>query len=547
MISWHLTSLPDFTLKLLRISWFFQSNQNVFDASLHLAQDSAVRNTELESPSSLSSSHQHKTPKISSHEFDPTYAVRGATLARPDGFCLCVDGDYIEHANSKCSQKPSHAARHCVPYSVDGRMNDCDDNNPSSRGLAPIQRTRKQKSLEKTLLPRMILSTRRKCPLLHRFFEADADENETEQRTLPWERRQRAIQFLNSDRSQAIKLTTPPFECGPIHGPITVFIIGITTEDGCFLSGRSSRFEFGHMYPLCARDIQIDMSPIAIATGKRDKNEMRNCTKHDARSPTATPSTFSGDDNDSTESERLRCLCKFDSGDPFNPKDLSVDDPTEDCIHRGTTGPGLWHCYTAVFDGKDSLIRVDGCNEPKRTREHYGFASSYEEDGDADSSANSSRFVGSGALDGLTIGSDHQFDMSLCYGEIEGQCGEGAIAELAVFKGRMDNIDIIKLEKNLMKKHGILSVEEMKEFVAGENSTRMKPLNIDCPMKEDEWRRQVHALIEHRWPADSEESMPLRVAANHHSVAWRRTNEITGSPIMIQRIGTKHGNGSSDW
>jgi len=301
------------------------------------------------------------------------------------------------------------------------------------------------------------------------------------------------------------------------------------------------------MYPLCARDMQIDMSPIAIATGKRDNNELRSCVKHDARSPTATPSTFSGDDNDSTDSERFHCLCKFDSGDPFNPKDLSVDDPTEDCIHRGTTGPGLWHCYTAVFDGKDSLIRLDGCNEPKRTREYYGLASSDEEDGDADSSANSSRFVGSGALDGLTIGSDHQFDMSLCYGEIEGQCGEGAIAELAVFKGRMDDIDIMKLEKNLMKKHGILSVEEMKEFVAGENSTRMKPLNIDCPMKEDEWRRQAHALIEHRWPADSEESMPLRVAANHRSVAWRRTHEITGSPIMIQRIGTKNGNGSSDW
>jgi hypothetical protein len=523
------------------------SNQNVFDASskLYLAQDTAVPDTELESPFSFSS-HQYRT-QISSHEFDPTYAVRGATLARPEGFCLCVDNNCIEHANSNSSRKPSHAARHCVPSSVDGRVNDCNENKRSTRGLALIQRMRKQRSLEKTLLPRMILSTRRKCPLLHRFFEADANENETEQRTLPWERRQRAIQFLNSDRSHAIKLITPPFECGPIHGPITVFIVGITTEDGCFLSGRLSRFEFGHMFPLSARDMQIDMSPIAIATGKRDSNALKNCTGHGAHSLTVTASTFFGDDNVITDSERLHCLCKFDSGDPFNSKELSDDDPTEDCIYRGTTGPGLWHCYTAVFDGKDSLIRVDGCHEPKRTRDHYGLASSDEGDGDADSSANSSRFVGSEALDGLTFGSDHQFDMSLCYGEIEGQCGEGAIAEIAIFKGRMDDSDISKLEKHLMKKHGILSVEEMKEFVAGENRTRMKPLNIDCHLKEDEWRRQAHALIEHRWQADSEESMPLRVAANHHSVAWRRTNEVTGSPIMTQRIGTKNGNGSSDW
>lgn len=503
------------------------SNQDVFDASskLYLAHDSAGPNTEPASSSSLSS-HQRKT-QILSHEFDPTYAVRGATLARPEGFCLCVDNDLIEPANSNSFR--------------------CDDNGLSSHNLSPIQRRRKQRSLEKTLLPRMVLSTRRKCPLLHRFSEADADENDAEQRSLPWEKRQRAIQFLNSDRSQAIKLITPPFECGPIHGPITMFIVGITTEDGCFVSGRSSRFEFGHLFPLSARDMQIDMSPIAIATGKRDTNELTNRIGHGARSSSVTRSTFSGSDNDSTESERLHCLCIFNSGDPFNPKDLSVKDPTEDCIHRGTTGPGLWHCYTAVFDGQNSLIRVDGCDEPNKTREHYGLASSDEEDGDADSSANSSRFVGSGALNGLTIGSDHQFDMSLCYGEIEGQCGEGAIAEIAIFKGRMDDSDIMKLEKYLMKKHGILSVEEMKLFVAGENSTRMKPLNTDCHLKEDEWRRQAHALIEHCWPADLEESIPLRVAANHPSVAWRRTNEITGSPIMIQRIGTRNGNGSSDW
>jgi hypothetical protein len=189
---------------------------------------------------------------------------------------------------------------------------------------------------------------------------------------------------------------------------------------------------------------------------------------------------------------------------------------------------------------------MDASNQ-KRTREHYGLASCDDEDGYADSSANYSRYVGSGTLDGLTIGSDHQFDMSLCYGEIEGQCGEGAIAELAAFKGRMNDSDIMKIENHLMKKHGIISAEGMDEFVARKNSIRIKPLIIEPHLVEDERKRQAHALIENCLPADSEDWIPLRVAANHRSLAWRRSNEITGSPVVIQRIGTNNGNGSSDW
>jgi hypothetical protein len=98
-----------------------------------------------------------------------------------------------------------------------------------------------------------------------------------------------------------------------------------------------------------------------------------------------------------------------------------------------------------------------------------------------------------------------------------------------------------------MKKHGILSTEEMNNFIDGENSNRLKPIDINCQVKEDEWRRQAHAMMEQSLPWNVEGPIPLRVATNHHSVAWRRTNEITGSTINIQRIGTKHGTGSSDW
>ena len=201
----------------------------------------------------------------------------------------------------------------------------------------------------------------------------------------------------------------------------------------------------------------------------------------------------------------------------------------------------------------DLIIRIDGCTEPKRTRQsYYGSAAAGDDDedsDDADNPSNASRFVGSGILDGLSIGSDHQFDMSLCYGEIEGESGQGSIAELVVFKGRMPDCDIELLEKYLMKKHGLLSVQEKKDYIAKENSNRMKPLDIEaCHLQEDEWKRHVHALIEQRrpWKLDGL-NVPLRVAANHHSVAWRRTNDITGQRMRITRIGAKNSNGSSDW
>jgi hypothetical protein len=224
---------------------------------------------------------------------------------------------------------------------------------------------------------------------------------------------------------------------------------------------------------------------------------------------------------------------------------LLEQDPSEDCIHRGTIGPGLWHCYVAVFDGRSSFIRVDGEEEPQQTSQHQDVEPGLN---DSDDPNNAGRLVGSGVLDGLTIGSDHHFDMSLCYGEIDGDCGQGAISELAVFKGRMHLSDITKIESYLMKKHGIPSVQSQKEFVAVENESRSKPICIGDQWEEDEWRRQAHALISQRPPWDLDgEPVPLRVAANHNSVAWQRVDEITGTPLRVSRIGHKNGNGSSDW
>lgn len=168
--------------------------------------------------------------------------------------------------------------------------------------------------------------------------------------------------------------------------------------------------------------MQNDMSPICIATGKNtERKHGKSRTKPASISRSLDSS--SEDDADSSFSEAsMHCLCKFDSGDPFQPRDPSIEDTTEDCTFRGRTGPGLWHCYTAVFDGQNSIIRVDGCKEPAQTREDFDDEDDID---DADKACNASKYVGSGYLDGLTIGSDHQFDMSLCYGEIEGESGQG--------------------------------------------------------------------------------------------------------------------------
>ena len=57
------------------------------------------------------------------------------------------------------------------------------------------------------------------------------------------------VQFLNWDSSSAVRMRTSEFLCGPVPQPVTVFVVGIASEDGCFVSGLRGRFEIGHMYP----------------------------------------------------------------------------------------------------------------------------------------------------------------------------------------------------------------------------------------------------------------------------------------------------------
>ena len=238
----------------------------VFDATSKLAfgEDASPITTSSSLSQSNSSSSTQNSP---SHEYNTTFSVRGAALARPEGFCLCLDGDYIEHTHSSNFQKPPHASNELTPSNVDDWMIEyLDDPSLVDTGLSPTQRAKKQRDLGRILLPRVIMSTRRKYPLLHRFADTDDDHKLTQpsngnkfprldqinsrgspHKHLPFEKRQRSVQFLNPDRSQAVRMITPKFDCGPIHGPITAFVVAVSTEDGCFFSGRSCRYEFGHM------------------------------------------------------------------------------------------------------------------------------------------------------------------------------------------------------------------------------------------------------------------------------------------------------------
>ena len=308
----------------------------------------------------------------------------------------------------------------------------------------------------------------------------------------------RAVQFLDAPGTHAVRMRTASFE-RLVEQPVTVFLVGIACEDGCFFSGLQNRFECGHLYPDNYRDSQMDFSNVSISA-----------------------SNHTADANLNTSGA---------SGDSDDDEDYSV--PEVDEVVRGLSGPGIWHLYTCIFDHDKSAIRVDG---------------QLESDG-YDDVMSTTNNCGNGSLDGLSIGSDHRFDMSLCDGGgYEGE-GEGAIAEIAVFKGRLTEDDLQIMESYFLDKYSI-------------------PRGRDESLEYDEWRRQAHALLMQspRWDpqvrqvrndmtdgSDSNEnstscwpSIPLRVAARHRNVAWHKYDPVTGKQLRVSRIGSKS-TGSSDW
>lgn len=368
------------------------------------------------------------------------------------------------------------------------------------------RRRRRRRELEREVLPKVLNS----APLATGGRSQQGIE-------LP------CIQFLNMDSSHAVRLFTPPFRPGPVPAPITVICVGIATEDGCFMSGQKRRFELGHLYPETRRDDLIERSPICLCTdgGQGGNGSDKDMSSGGEDGKFDKVESFNSDDSSCDMSLEagggdrpgFQCGCPFSGlGEPVDEEALD-DLPTNIC--RGAIGPGSWHCYVAVFDGVESMIRIDG--EYERMR--YSFPAISE----------------TSVLDGLTIGADHNFDMSLCFGQGSDGEGEGAIAELAVFKGILDQQDIEIIERGLMAKYGIfpsILPEEMR-------------------MEENKFYRLAHAMLSHppghKLFLKNKQRIPLKYMAKHRSVAWRQSNPVSGVPIRVERIGTKVGESSSDF
>jgi hypothetical protein len=474
-----------------------------------------------------------------------TFAVRGTTFARPHGYCLCwAHEEEVEHFDS--------AKEESIVLEKSS-----DDYQMKLYKLKALKRREKRRRIRmRDSLPRTCLSTLAKNPDLQGPYGQLEG------------RRQRCIQFLNAERNRAVYMRTHPFDCGPIQAPVTMFLVGIATEDGCFVSGLRRRFELGHLYGKDSLDSIVEMSPICIATDSSKLHDSSlDCVIGSSPSTSnqslyhlsmdSDDSSMSYDEEDDPLRERgdSKCQCKIQWKQKYGRRDTYDEDDDDDedddendtSLHtnvdenrviRGALGPGRWHLYTAIFDGRNSAIRVDGVDEPIQLPNNSSYPDEIP------------------ILDGLTIGSDHLFDMSLCFGEGSEGEGQGSIAELAVFKGSLDRQDVCMYEQYLMKKHGILHGS----FGYGQDTSNFSPFiksgmerchvrKKPCDQwEENKWIKDVHLLMSQSPPCSpSVANIPLRMVARHRSVAWQRCCDVTGKPLRVSRIGSKLSNGSSDW
>jgi hypothetical protein len=483
-----------------------------------------------------------------------TFAVRGAVTARPESYCYCVDHD---DAAATAEQRLVGSRRRVTP-------NACtEDDDYSQIRWQEYQKSLRRKEqrrreLQRDVLPRILT---RASPV---FLDGpDYSSVSSGRHQLP-----RAVQFLNAAGSHAVCMMTPPFACGPIPEPVTVICVGIATEDGCFLSGLHCRFELGHLYPNDEIAEATELSPVCIATecggsavdtGIGEEGDATMDASGNTRSSNGKThyvvqeveaeddvdvdgdSSYDGSEHEIASSSYNKCTCIFQG---VGEKVSVLDDDKPRRVHRGRLGPGMWHCYVAVFDGDTSTIRIDGVEEPMQS--------------DVNPIVNhrpSERTRSEVRLDGLTIGSDHCFGMSLCCGNGSGGEGEGAIAELAVFQGRLELEDLVVLERALMTRHGIPSIESLAsvngELDIGISNSRLT--NGETVWRENEWARRAHALFflsdlngESKKTKKKPPQIPLRFLSRHRSVAWKQLNPVTGEPLSIKRIGCKAGASSSD-
>ena len=311
-----------------------------------------------------------------------------------------------------------------------------------------------------------------------------------------------SVQFLNMEGTAAVRLRTNPFNCGAVPQPVTLFCVSVSMEDGCFLSGLRGRFELGHRYPDSDVASVINMSPFMLTASTIFPSPPRR-----GKGGGYTSDSSGVDDASMSEDS--------DDDDDDDDEDNDDEPPPDEDIKRGITPPGRWHVYTAVFDGERSVLRVDGVPETSREEERGGGRQ---------------RGVGSGSLDGLTLGGDHMFDSPICSGSGTDGEGDGSIAEVVAFSGVLAQSDLESVERYLLAKHRI-----------GKGSKGRKVGDVH--------RRDAHALIAQAPPWNLDEfRVPLKYAAQERSMSWNRFSEVTRESFNIARIGaSKKSEESSDW
>ncbi|KAL7580331.1 hypothetical protein ACA910_004363 [Epithemia clementina (nom. ined.)] len=490
----------------------------------------------------------------SSSSFGTNLVVRGATVARPEGYCFChaKQDDVETNVNTKSNARSKRRSNN--------------HNNNTNNYMQPPT-TRKH---QRDVLPRVIHHVAASKPPL-------------------------SIQFLNATGDHALCMMTPPLACGPVAEPITIFCVGIATEDGCFLSGLHSRFELahGHLYPGDEDDHNIDgldassssssssleIFPVCIATERwepRSSDADNNCDQQQQQRrrmlQTRMSSSFNSGQRiavpppttllrreesssmgscDTGLSSDSSCECIFrESG----TKDLEGDrDP--DLVVEGLLGPGAWHCYVAIFDGVNSRIRIDGVEEPVQLHTRSLPASldwaddrqHQQQNAAAAAATTNTQNHSSAMLDGLTLGSDHCFGLSLCNGQGgDDYFGQGAIAEVAAFHGSMPELDIQCLERKLMVKHCIPTpAPDFRRHNVMERQAHR--LFASTPIVSGGTERKSRGSAGEQRDSGKGTRVPLRYMARNSTVAWEQVDPITGGQRRIGKIGAKDRGDSTDW
>ena len=261
----------------------------------------------------------------------------------------------------------------------------------------------------------------------------------------------------------------------PLLQPVTLFCVGIAFEDATFVSGLNARFEVCHAYPTQDQP-DHERAPVSItAHPVGDSSD-----SDDDPSPGAIVSgaTQPGDwhvytAGKKSRGRRVAAAARRGSGGGGGGALVSMRTQSAWAGRRGGVGGAAWEgrCWVQrcgpvargvrstllhrfsplppphylpyphwglVFNGDQSALYVDGVREGDSASSAAGLASA----------AGGGTNVGTGALDGLTIGADHRNDFPLG-SMIEGTV-PGALAELVVFGSVLPAADRARIERKLM-------------------------------------------------------------------------------------------------